>query len=150
MSDTLIVRSNRVASASKLIDTLAESLSVIKEQDDLTDADLGAVMHKHKDQGAKYRTGLAEMPVVAFLRGCERWNGRFANDVLALVGMKLVPLHREPVSDQTLQTRLAKLMLEVSVALEDGEIDEMELARMKRTLIEAGEAIDAKRGRVSA
>lgn len=145
MPDPAIVRTYRVAPASKLIDALAESLSVIKEQDELTDADLGAVMHKGADQGAKYRNGLAEMGAVAFLRGCERWNGRFANDVLSLVGMKLVPIDAEPVSDQTLQTRLAKLMLEVSIALEDGVIDDLERARMKRTLIEAGEAIDARR-----
>ena len=150
MPDTAIVPTYRVAPASKLIDALGESLSLIKEQDGLTDADLGGVMHKGADQGAKYRTGLAEMGVVAFLRGCERWNGRFANDALAHVGMKLTPLSGKEVSDQSLQTRLAKLMLEVSVALEDGHISEHELARMKRTLVEAGEAIDSYRAKVSA
>jgi len=145
VSSPAIHRSYRVASASKLVEALADRLTVIKEEDGLTDADLGAVMHKGADQGAKYRTGLAEMGAVAFLRGCERWNGRFANDALALVGMKLVPLDAEPVSDRALQTRLAKLMLELSVALEDGVIDDLEAARMKRTLIEAGEAIDARR-----
>lgn len=149
MRDTMIVRSTRSVSASKLIETLGESLAVIKEQDDLTDADLGGIMHKGADQGAKYRTGIAEMPVTAFLRGCERWNGRFANDALALIGMKLEPLHRAEISDQTFQTRLAKLMLEVSIALEDGSISEHEAARMKRSMIEAGEAIDARRAAVS-
>jgi hypothetical protein len=136
-------------SGSKLIEALGESLTTIKHEDSLTDAELGKFMHKGVDAGKAYRTGYAEMPVTAFLRGCERWNGRFANDTLALIGMKLTPLTCEEVSDQTLQTRLAKLMLEVSVALEDGQIDDLEIARMKRTLVEAGEAIDAFRGKAA-
>lgn len=149
MTDPTIVRTYRVAPASKLIDALATCLTAIKDEDQLTDADLGAVMHKGADQGAKYRTGLAEMGAVAFLRGCERWNGRFANDALALVGMKLVPLAKAEVSDGAMSTRLSRLMLEWSIAMEDGEVDEIELARMKRTLIDAAEAIDCKRGKAA-
>lgn len=149
MSHPLISRPARLVSASKLIETIGESLTRIKAEDELTDTDLGKALGKGTDQGGKYRTGLAEMGVVAFLRGCEQWNGRFANDVLAKVGMKLVPLHGAEVSNQSLQTRLAKLMLEVSVALEDGEITDIEIARMKRTLVEAGEAIDCLRGKAA-
>lgn len=149
MSDRLIHRPARLVSASKLIETIAESLSIIREQDELTDADVGGVFTKSGDQAAKYRTGLAEMGVVAFLRGCERWNGRFANDVLAHIGMKLTPLPTGEVSGQSLQTRLAKLMHELSEALEDGVLTDLEIQRMKRTLTEAGEAIDAIRGRAA-
>lgn len=150
MSDKAIPPLHRSISGSKLIDALAESLTEIKAQDELTDAELGKFLHKGVDAGKAYRTGYAEMPVTAFLRGCERWNGRFANDALGLIGMKLVPLSTEAVSDQTLSTRLCKLMLDVSLALEDGVITDLEVARMKRTLIEAGEAIDSMRGRLSA
>jgi hypothetical protein len=149
MSHPLITRPAQLVSASKLIETIGDSLTRIKAEDELTDTDLGKALGKGTDQGGKYRTGLAEMGVVAFLRGCERWNGRFANDVLAKVGMKLAPLHSTEVSDQSLQTRLSKLMFEVSVALEDGEITDLEIARMKRTLIEAGEAIDCFRGKAA-
>ena len=146
MTSRAISPLHRSVSGSKLIETLGDSLTSIKSEDGLTDAELGKYLHKGVDAGKAYRTGYAEMPVTSFLRGCERWNGRFANDTLALVGMKLVPLvGGEAVNDQALQTRLAKLMLEVSVALEDGVISELELAGMKRTLIEAGEAIDAYR-----
>ena len=37
-----------------------------------------------------YSNALSEMPVSAFLLGCREWNGRFANGVLSLIGMKLV------------------------------------------------------------
>lgn len=150
MGDAVIPPLHRSVSGSKLIDTLGASLSTIKSEDGLTDAELGKYLHKGVDAGKAYRTGYAEMPVTSFLRGCERWNGRFANDTLALVGMKLVPLAgSEEITDQSLQTRLAKLMLEVSLALEDGVISEHELARMKRTLVEAGEAIDQYRGKAA-
>jgi len=150
MSDKAIPPLHRTVSGSKLVETIGESLSSIKAEDGLTDAELGKFLHKGVDAGKAYRTGYAEMPVTSFLRGCERWNGRFANDALSLIGMKLVPLASEAVSDQTLSTRLCKLMLEVSVALEDGVITDIEVARMKRTLIEAGEAIDSMRGRITA
>jgi len=145
MSDKAIAPLHRTVSGSKLIDVLAGSLTEIKSEDGLTDAEIGKFLHKGVDAGKAYRTGYAEMPVTSFLRGCERWNGRFANDTLALIGMKLVPIANAEVNDQTLQTRLAKLMFEVSVALEDGVITPFELNGMKRTLIEAGEAIDSFR-----
>lgn len=150
MSDRAISPLHRTISASRLVESLGESLSRIKAEDGLTDAELGKYLHKGVDAGKAYRTGYAEMPVTSFLRGCERWNGRFANDTLAHVGMKLVPLADAEISGQSLQSRLAKLMLEVSVALEDGEIDDLEIQRMKRSLVEAGEAIDGYRSKVSA
>lgn len=149
MSSTTIVRSYRVPSASKLLDALAGSLTEIKEADGHTDAEIGAILHKGEDQARKYRTAIAEMSVVSFFRGAATWNGRFANDALDLIGMKLVPKDAADVSPQSLQTRLCKLMLEVSSALEDGDIDDLEIARMKRSLIEAGEAIDAYRGKAA-
>jgi hypothetical protein len=149
MTDTAIPPLHRSVSGSKLIDALAESLTAIKAQDELTDAELGKYLHKGVDAGKAYRTGYAEMPVTAFLRGCERWNGRFANDALKLIGMKLVPLHQGAVTDQTFSTVLSKLMFEWSIAMEDGKVDDLELARMKRTLIDAAEAIDCKRGAVA-
>lgn len=149
MSDVVISPLHRSVSGSKLVDALAESLTAIKTEDKLTDADLGRYLHKGVDAGKAYRTGYAEMPVTSFLRGCERWNGRFANDVLGLIGMKLVPLHQGQVSGQSLQTKLCTLMAELSVALEDGVLDDMEIARMKRSLVDAGEAIDSYRGKAA-
>lgn len=149
MADPAIAPIHRTVSGSKLIDALAESLSAIKSDDNLTDAELGKFMHKGVDAGKAYRTGYAEMGAIAFLRACERWNGRFAGKAFEMIGMKLVPIAAAPVNHQVVATRLAKLMLEMSLALEDGEIDEMELARMKRTLIEAAEGIDAMRDKAA-
>lgn len=148
MSDSGIPPGHRSVSASKLIDTLAESLALIKDQDDLSDKDLGKVMHKGLDAGKAYRTGFAEMGVVAFLRACERWNGRFANKALAMIGMKLVPLEARPQSDRSFSVILSRLKLAVDEALEnDGEIDDHELDGMTTLLDEAGRAIDARRAR---
>ena len=149
MPGRTIAPSHRLVSASKLIDTVAESLSVIKEQDGLTDAELGAVMHKGVDQGAKYRAGLAEMGMVAFLRAAERWNGRFANEALALLGMKLVTLDDGAVLDRSSATCLTRLLLEMSTALEDGKIENDELHAMRRTIEDAGAMIDRMRERLA-
>lgn len=149
MTDRVIPHRHQTISASKLIETVGDSLRVIKADDRLTDAELGAYMHRGVDAAKDYRNGDAEMGFVAFLRGCERWNGRFANDVLSLIGMKLSPLSTDTVTPQTLQSRLCRLMLEVSTALEDGELSEIEIASMKRSLVEAGEAIDGYRGKAA-
>lgn len=145
MPDQTIHGPHRIVSASKLLDAMGKSLSVIKEQDDLTDAELGAVMHKGADQGAKYRTALAEMGAVAFLRACQTWNGRFANGALALIGMKLTPLVARPQPDRSFGVMLSRLKLAVDVALEDdNQIDDDELAAMRSLLIDVGAAIDAR------
>lgn len=146
MADTGIPPAYRSVSASKLIDALAECLTEIKREDDLTDADLGRILHKGQDAGKAYRTGFAEMGVVAFLRGCERWNGRFAKDALALIGMKLTPLQPRPQSDRKFGVILSRLKLAVDEALEnDNEIDDQELDAMSALLDEVGAAIDARR-----
>lgn len=149
MTHPTIVTRYRVPSASSLLGALGESLELIKEQDSLTDGEIGAVMHKGADQGGKYRTGLAEMGVIAFLRACATWNGRFANEALSLIGMKLSPIEAQPQSDRSFGVILARLKLAVDEALEnDDVIDEAELDAMRGVLDDAGRAIDARRGRV--
>jgi len=66
-----------IFSASAVLDAIASELTVIKHEDGLTDADLGRILGKSEDQAAKYRTGLAEMGIVAFAAGKREWNGRF-------------------------------------------------------------------------
>lgn len=150
MADPLIAPRYRIPSASLLVEKAAESLHVIKDADGHTDAELGAILHKSGDQAAKYRTGLAEMGMVAFLRACSAWNGRFANDVLGEIGMKLVPVEAESQCDRKFATMLARLKLMVAEALEDdGAIDPEELDGMQAVLDDVGRAVDARRGRSS-
>ena len=66
-----------IFSASHVLQAIAAELSTIKHEDGLTDADIGRVLGKSEDQAAKYRTGLAEMGIVAFAAGKREWNGRF-------------------------------------------------------------------------
>lgn len=150
MVDPLIPPRHRVPSASLLIDKAAESLTAIKDTDGHTDAELGSILHRGSDQASRYRTGLAEMGMVAFLRACSAWNGRFANDVLGEIGMKLVPVDAESQCDRKFATMLARLKLMVAEALEDdGAIDPEELDGMQAVLDDVGRAVDARRGRSS-
>jgi len=146
MTDKAIAPKYRRASGSSLIEALADALTSIKAEDKLTDLELANFLGKDgQDSGKAYRTGYAEMPVTAFLRGCEVWNGRFANGALALIGMKLVPLDAGNINDRASLSALTRLLLELSVALEDGEITHDELTAMKTAIEEAGKVVDRLR-----
>lgn len=149
MSEPQIHPRYRTVPASLLLKTLGDSLDAIKNEDQATDEDLGAVLGKHKDTAARYRTALAEMPVVAFLRGCGKWDGRFANAVLALVGMKLSPMDAAHGCDRKGFTALCSLLSEMAQALEnDNEIDDRELMAMRPELEAAAKHIDRLRDRL--
>lgn len=139
----------RTVPASLMLKTLGESLEAIKHEDGATDADLGAVLGKSEDTAARYRTGLAEMPVVSFLRGCREWDGRFANAALALVGMKLAPLNAADGCDRKGFSALCALLAEMAEAVEDdGKIDDTELLAMRPELEAAAKHIDRLRDRL--
>ncbi|KTF68660.1 hypothetical protein ATB93_13120 [Sphingomonas sp. WG] len=132
-----------------LLKTLGDSLDDIRRQDGANDEDLGAVLGKHKDTAERYRKAEGEMGVVAFLRGCRAWDGRFANATLALVGMKLVEIDSGAGSDRAGFTALATLLAQLSEALEDDNIvDDCELAAMAAAVESAGKHIDRIRERL--
>lgn len=139
----------RTVSATMLIEALGESLQRIKDEDGATDADIGRVLGKSKDSAERHRKGVGDMGVVSFLLGCGAWDGRFANSVLAMIGMKLVPLDNGAANDRSLASALTALLLRMSVALEDGSIDDDELAAMQAELENAGSAVDQMRRRLA-
>jgi hypothetical protein len=133
-------------SASKVLEAMGESLSLIKEQDDLTWKDVGRVLGRSDDRAAAYASGGGDMGVTSFLLGCREWNGRFANDALAMIGMKLVPIERETHSDRRFSSALARLQVAVNEALEDdNEIDAEEIEGMRALLDEVGRGVDCRR-----
>jgi hypothetical protein len=139
----------RTVPASLLLGTLGESLKAIKVEDEATDSDLGAVLGKSEDRAAAYRNGDGDMGVVSFLRGCREWDGRFANAVLALVGMRLTPLDAGDGNDRGSVTALCGLIGEIASALEnDGMVDDAELAAMRPALEAAAKHIDRFRDRL--
>ena len=139
----------RSVSALEMMEAIGASLSAIKAEDGLTDADLGAELGKSEDQAAKYRTALAEMPATVFIRACRRWNGRFANRIFGLFGGKLVMLDPGRESDRAGQTALMRAVLALQDALEDDVLDDVELVQRRGILEEAGRAIDQWRARMT-
>ena len=140
---------HRTVSATMLIEALGESLQRIKDEDGATDSDIGRVLGKSKDSAERHRKGLGDMGVVSFLLGCATWNGRFSNDVLAKIGMKIVPLDADVVNERCAASALTRLLLEMSLALEDGRIDDRELSTMRGALEQAGHHIDQMRQRLA-
>lgn len=138
----------RTVPASLLLETLGASLAAIGEQDRATDKDLAAVLGKSADSAARYRTGISEMGVVSFLRGCREWDGRFANDVLALVGMRLAPINVDQATPERSALRaLGTLIAKKAAAMEDGQVDDDELDDMWPEIEAVSAHIDRLRAR---
>ena len=63
------IHTNRaVYSASNVREALAAALTEIKDEDSLTDADIGAVLGKSADRAREYRLGTSTMIEAAFRR----------------------------------------------------------------------------------
>lgn len=148
-STPLIVGRRAIVPASKLLNAVGEALDRIRKEDDLTLEDVGAVLGKSDDQAGKYCNGTAEMGIVSYHRAVQAWNGRFANDALALIGAKTIRLQTTADAAQGISTKLAATALKVARALEDDRIiDDAELADMSIEVEELGGAIDALRQRL--
>lgn len=143
-----IVGRRRAVPASSILDALGKALAEIKDEDGLTLEDLGAVLGKSDDQAGKYILGTADMGVVSYHRGMQAWNGRFTNRAAALVQCKVTSLDPAEQTDRASLSALTRLLLQMSVALEnDDAIDDEELAAMGAELENAGQAIDRLRER---
>lgn len=140
MADPTIHGNRRVFSASAVLDAIASDLSEIKKQDKLTDEDLGRVLGKGDDQAGKYRTGLAEMGIVAFAAGMREWNGRFTGSLFRLCE----ETRPGTVCDHSGQTSILAAALALSKALEDGRITPEEVRECRAILEQAKDAINAQ------
>ena len=132
-----------IFSASAVMDAVAAELSTIKREDNLTDADIGRVLGKSEDQAAKYRTGMAEMGVVAYAAAKREWNGRFTGALDRLC------VNSRPggvlMHDRKAQSAVLEAALALSQALEDDDaIDADEVRACRATLERARAAIDAQ------
>lgn len=132
--------SRRVFSASAVLDAVAADLSAIKEQDGLTDADIGRVVGKSEDQAAKYRTSLAEMGIVAFAAAKREWNGRFTGTLDRLCE----ETRPGKVCDHTALTYILEAAAVISKMLEDGTIRPGEVRDHRKELEAARDAIDVQ------
>lgn len=128
----------RVVSASAILRALGDSLSRIRQEDELTWADCGAVLGKSEDQAAKYADASAEMGAVALYRARQAWNGRFTGAADKLIA-DAAP-EQDPHSAQSCILRAA---LALSTALEDGKLTVEEIRASRSTLEQSRDAIDA-------
>jgi len=129
-----------IFSASHVLQAIAAELSTIKHEDGLTDADIGRVLGKSEDQAAKYRTGLAEMGIVAFAAGKREWNGRFTGALDRLCETSRPGVH----CDRSALTALITASAEMSKACEDGVITPEEVRDSRPQLEAARDAIEAQ------
>ena len=131
----------RVFSASSVRDTIAETLAAIKDEDDITYADLGRVLGKSGDRAEAYCKGdFSDMSGFSLLAAWREYNGRFIGPIRQLVEQSRV----HAPCDQSGQSAILTAALALSVALEDGKVDTHEVLANRSTLENARDAIDAQ------
>ena len=149
MAAPQIYGSYRSVSGSKMLETLGAALQSIKDGDELTDADMAAEIGKSEDQAGAYRKATSEMSATTFLRACKRWNGRFANPVFALFGLKLVPLESVMLCARKGLTIIMAAATALNRYLEDGELTDDELLESRSEIEEAAAVFDGLRRRLA-
>jgi hypothetical protein len=129
-----------VFSASHVLEAVARDLSQIKEEDGLTDADIGRVLGKSEDQANKYRKAEADMGLVSFAAGKREWNGRFTGSLDRLCEESRPGV----VCDRSTLTAVLEAASCLSKLLEDGSIEAEEVRDNRAALEAARDAIDAQ------
>ena len=133
--------SRPVFSASSVRDTIAETLTAIKQEDGITYADLGRVLGKSGDRAEAYCNGdFSDMSGFSLLAAWREYNGRFIGPIRALVEGSRPGAH----CDHAGQSSILKAALALSVALEDGKVDAEEVRANRSTLENARDAIEAQ------
>lgn len=133
-------------SASSVLTAVADELSLIRQQDGLTWADIGVELGRSGDQAAKYADGSAEMGIIAFARARRRWNGRFTGALDRLIEGE----RHNDEHDRVRHSKILKAALALSVALEDDDqIDAKEVHANRATIESARDALDALLGKLA-
>ena len=139
MADPTIHGFRTTVSASDMVNSLADALGEIRQQDRLTWADMGAVLGKSEDQAAKYADGSAVMDITTFWRARQRWGSRFTGyfDRLCTTTSQ--------TNDRLGQTEVLTASLAMSRALlDDDTITPSEVKAIRRELELARDAIEAQ------
>ena len=127
-----------VFSASNVRAALADAIIEIQHQDNLTDADVGAILGKSADRVRAYRRCDATMDAETFGRGKMFWNGRFTGYFDRLC----VDSRPGKVDDRKAQCTILEAALALSVALADGNVSREEVRANRATLEAARDAIE--------
>lgn len=148
MTRPLIHGNRGVVPASRIVEAVAETLTVIKAEDKLTWGDIGAAIGKSEDQAAKYADGSAVMDMPTFLRACNTWNGRFSNPVLALFNLHIA--ESAAVTNGSvphLLLGMTQLSASLQQAMLDQKITDEEVIDMHSYIEVAGALVDYLRKR---
>lgn len=138
MADRQIHLSRRVFSASSVRDTIAQTLTAIKEEDRLTYADMGRVMGKSPDRAEAWCTGdFSEMSGFSLLAAWREWNGRFIGPLRDLVEQS----RPGKVSDSGTLSVLLECGARLAKALENGEIEPHEVLEARSVIEETRDAL---------
>ncbi len=129
---------NKIVPASRIVEALGAALSRIKAEDELTWNDVGAAIGKSDDRAALYAAGAATMDVTTYYRAKQAFSGRFTDEA-----DRLIEDARGVTDGKRAQTRIIEAALCLSIALQDGELTDAEIAANRTDLTNAKDAIEA-------
>jgi cyanate lyase len=139
VADPLIHGFRATVSASDMVNSLADTLGEIRQQDRLTWADMGVVLGKSEDQAAKYADGSAVMDITTFWRARRCWGSRFTGYFDRLCA------GTDQTNDRLGQTEVLSAALALLQALlSDNTITPSEVKAIRRELELARDAIEAQ------
>ncbi|SDA15077.1 hypothetical protein [Sphingomonas sp. NFR15] len=150
MSASDFHRRRRSFSGTKALETLGASIAAIKKQDDLSWNDVGLVLGKQRETAAGYASGEGDMGLISFLLGTREWNGQFANAVMALIDMKIVPLDacHLPAAEAVLVIMRALVALQEATSA-GGELSDDALRANRDAIEAAAQVFDGYRERLA-
>lgn len=124
--------------ASDIRAALGNALGRIRSEEGLTWAELAEQLGKGDDQATRYVDGSSEMGASTLYRAKQLWNGRFTGEADQLIG-RAAPTH----DGQQVQSCLLKAAFNLSIALQDGQLTDAEIAANRSDLERCGDAIAA-------
>lgn len=130
--------------SSRIVEALGDDLLRIKSEDRMSWVDVGEVLGCGDDQAARYAAGHATMNVVAYTRGRLVWGSRFTSSV-----DNMVNVGKDAPDAQKTQTCILHAAMQLSIALQDGDLCENDVRKNRSTLEAARDAIDAQLARLA-
>jgi hypothetical protein len=133
----------------KLLRTMvAGIIRSIQARVEHTDADMADILGVSATTVGNARNERNDLSALTLIQIGRRYSMDDLQPLASLIDAKLVPLDPADTVGQSTASCITKLLLQLSVALEDGKVDDAELTAMRGALDEAGRAIDAMRERL--
>ena len=128
---------------------VAKIIRSIQSREGHTDGETADVLGVSASTIANARNERNDLSALTLIQIGRRYDMNDLQPLAGLIDAKLVPLDAAEEVGQSTASCITRLLFQLSVALEDGKVDDAELASMRGALDAAGQAIDGMRARLA-